>query len=107
MSLFNKHKQRFFTLNWFFPKCYDHIIIRTNIFVILLKVGAGRCQYPLPPRLDDRGKSLALSPPRHLYSAGKIHAGWGKLGQVGAKLPSLTTTFIKQTLTMQTMYQSE
>ena len=40
--LFNKHKQRFFVLNWFYLKCYDHIIIKTNIFVILLKVGAGR-----------------------------------------------------------------
>jgi hypothetical protein len=42
MVLFNKHKQKFFALNWFYPKYYDHIIIRTYIFVILLKVGAGQ-----------------------------------------------------------------
>ena len=28
-------------MNWFYLKCYDYIIIKTNIFVILLKVGAG------------------------------------------------------------------
>jgi hypothetical protein len=58
------------------------------IFVILLKVGTGQvgligwggsgwCQYPLQPHLGDRGKSLAPSPPRHLYGAGKIRAVWG------------------------------
>jgi hypothetical protein len=52
-------------------------------------IGAGRCQYPLPPRPGDRGKSLAPSPPRHLYGAGKIRAGRGGSGRVGAKLPSL------------------
>uniref|UniRef100_A0A2N9I0H7 Uncharacterized protein n=1 Tax=Fagus sylvatica TaxID=28930 RepID=A0A2N9I0H7_FAGSY len=46
-------------------------------------IGAGWCQYPLPPRPGDLGKSLASSSPHHLYRAGKICAGQGGLGWVG------------------------
>ena len=47
-------------------------------------VGAGRCQYPLPPRPSDPGKNFALSLPRHLYGMGKIRAGQGGSGWVGS-----------------------